>query len=98
MKSLPTDVPERCFPLGQIVITPGALKALSDEEVARAIERHAMTNSGAARVEEDEAANERALRNGGRLFSSYRSEDEVIFWVITEADRTVTTILLPLEY
>ncbi len=96
MKSLPTDVPERCFPLGQIVITPGALKALSDEEVARAIERHAMTDWGDL-VEEDEAANERALQHGGRLFSSY-SADELVFWVITEADRTVTTILLPLEY
>jgi len=97
MKSLSTDVPERCFPLGQIVITPGALKALSDEEVARAIERHTMTDWGDL-VEEDEAANEHALQTGGRLFSSYCSADEVIFWVITEADRTVTTILLPLEY
>ncbi len=97
MKSLPTDVPERCFPLGQILITPGALKALGGADIARAIARHALTDWGDL-VEEDEAANEQALQTGGRLFSSYRSADEVIFWVITEADRTVTTILLPLEY
>lgn len=97
MKSLPTNVAECCFPLGQIVITSGAEEALGVEDVARAIKRHAIADWGDL-VEEDEAANERALRNGGRLFSTYRSAEEVIFWVITEADRTVTTILLPLEY
>lgn len=48
--------------------------------------------------EEDAQANNVALGTGGRLFSSYRDSDGTKIWIITEADRSVTTILLPEEY
>jgi hypothetical protein len=48
--------------------------------------------------EEDSAANDRALAYGGRLFSAYTLSTEERLWIITEADRSVTTTLLPLEY
>lgn len=49
-------------------------------------------------VEEDIQENERALREGGRLFSVYRTRDGVRIWVITEWNRLITTLLLPAEY
>ena len=97
MKCVHPDLTESCFPLGHVLITPGAHEALSAEDVARALARHAVSDWGDL-VEEDEAANDRAVRTGGRLFSTYHSASDVTFWVITEADRTVTTVLLPLEY
>jgi hypothetical protein len=97
MKCLQPDITESRFALGHVLITPGAQETLSDEDIARALARHAVSDWGDL-PEEDEAANERALEHGGRLFSTYRSAEEVIFWVITEADRSATTVLLPLEY
>ena len=47
---------------------------------------------------EDVQSNERALRGGGRLFSAYRSSQDIKFWIITECDRSVTTVLLPKDY
>lgn len=48
--------------------------------------------------EEDIQANEHAVRHGGRVFSSYRVGEDEKVWVITEADRSATTLLLPMEY
>ena len=91
-------VGESRFPLGQLVITPGALERLSAKEIQLALNRHATGDWGEL-PEEDERENQRALARGGRLFSAYRSEDgRTRFYVITEADRSVTTALLPEEY
>lgn len=48
--------------------------------------------------DEDKRSNDRALQGGGRLFSAYLSSKEIKFWIITEQDRSATTVLLPEEY
>lgn len=59
--------------------------------------RHAKGDWGDLDVE-DLQANDAALKSGGRLVSSYRTESGTKFWIITEADRSATTVLLPEEY
>jgi hypothetical protein len=85
------------FSLGQIVITRGARAAIPNEEVLAALKRHAAGDWGEL-DSEDREANEQALRDGSRLLSVYRSATGVKFYVITEHDRSLTTILLPEEY
>lgn len=86
------------FPLGKIVATPGAVQDVAPDDVLRALERHAQGDWGECHPEDAEA-NSRALSEGeGRIFSVFDSRQGVRFWVITEADRSVTTILLPEEY
>ena len=85
------------FSLGQIVATPNALAAIPNDEVLNALSRHVRGDWGTLDAE-DLNANERALRSGGRLFSSYHSSQNVKFWIITECDRSVTTVLLPEDY
>ena len=84
------------FSLGQIVITPGALE-LSPESPPHALARHLAGDWGDLDPE-DGRANERALVDGSRLFSVYRDSGGTKFWIITEGDRSATTILLPSEY
>ena len=87
------------FDLGRIVATPGALEHLSLADIMTALGRHSLGDWGDL-DEEDREANDRALQDGGRLLSAYRTagESAVKFWIITEWDRSVTTILLPEEY
>ena len=89
--------PRPKFPLGRIVVTPNALEQIPDEEILNALSRHVQGDWGALDAE-DLQSNERALRSGGRLFSSYHSSQNVKFWIITECDRSVTTVLLPEDY
>ncbi len=84
------------FPLGQIVITANAQSRLSPEAVRAGLRRHAAGDWGEL-PSEDAASNEEALKHGGRLFSAY-GQGESRFWIITEHDRSVTTILLPQDY
>lgn len=84
-------------PLGRIVITQGALHALTEEDVRVALRRH-MRGDWGELGSEDWAENELSLKEGFRLLSAYKSKAGVKFWVITEADRSATTILLPNEY
>jgi hypothetical protein len=84
------------FPLGQVVITANASLTLTTEEVFTALKRHASCDWGDL-CPEDTLANDSALQQGGRLFSAY-GQGENRFWVITEADRSVTTVLLPEDY
>lgn len=85
------------FELGRIVSTPRALQALDDEEMTYAISRHNRGDWGEV-GQDDWQENETSLREGFRLLSVYRSTSGVTFWVITEADRSATTVLLPNEY
>ena len=85
------------FPLGRTVITRGALDALDSEEVRVAMGRHVRGDWGDL-CEEDRQANDAALCTGTRLLSAYHTEDGRKFWIITEADRSATTVLLPEEY
>jgi hypothetical protein len=84
------------FPLGQLAVSANASLLLATEEVLTALRRHASGDWGDL-CPEDTLANDAALQQGGRLFSAY-GQGETRFWVITEADRLVTTILLPDDY
>jgi hypothetical protein len=87
------------FPLGQLVATPGALAAVeqSSDNLAPFIRRHVQGDWGDL-CADDIRENEFSLENGLRLLSAYRLKDNTKIWVITEADRSVTTVLLPEEY
>lgn len=87
------------FPLGDLVATPGALSALEKNGVVpmRLISRHMKGDWGDV-PPDDAAANTNALRIGARLLSSYALPDGARIWIITEADRSSTTLLLPEEY
>lgn len=85
------------FHPGQLVATPNALASLSQEEIMAALSRHVQGDWGNL-DHVDWAENENALTNGTRLFSVYQSASKVTFWIITEADRSVTTVLLPKDY
>lgn len=84
------------FSLGQTVITANASLRLKTEEVLTALKRHASGDWGDL-CPEDSLANDDALQHGGRLFSAYGQGDSR-FWIITEADRSATTVLLPDDY
>lgn len=85
------------FPLGQVVATPGALEQVAQPEIMNAISRHARGDWGEL-DEEDRQANEESLLDGSRLLSAYSDTKGTKFWIITEADRSVTTVLLPEDY
>ena len=87
------------FPLGRTVATPGALVALvrARETPLPYLVRHAAGDWGDL-DQDDRAENECALKDGCRILSAYRLADHTRIWIITEADRSVTTILLPDEY
>jgi hypothetical protein len=85
------------FQAGRLVATPGALGALSQADIERALRRHLSGDWGDV-PDADRAENEAALQYGDRLLSAYRTGDGQKFWVLTEADRSVTTVLLPDEY
>ena len=85
------------FSLGQLVATPGALEALDEESFWPYIKRHANGDWGDV-CAEDRAENELSLKEGFRLLSAYHLPDGCKIWIITEADGSATTILLPEEY
>ena len=84
------------FPLGALVATPGALDSATHVERRAVVRRHASGDWGELDAQ-DRRENERSLKYGWRVLSSYPVGDERV-WVITEADRSITTILLPDEY
>jgi len=85
------------FPLGRVVITANAERELVRDDVTAALARHAAGDWGEC-GSHDWQENELSLREGLRLFSVYRDRQDVKFWIITEADRSATTILLPNDY
>jgi hypothetical protein len=87
----------RRVPLGATSMTANAQRTLPPLSVIVAINRHARGDWGEV-CEEDRQSNEDALTHGGRLLSVYRTPEGVKFWIITEADRSVTTVLLPEDY
>ena len=87
------------FSAGHIVATPGALEAFdaSGESPLTFLQRHLAGDWGD--LDDDDAReNETSLQHGWRILSCYRLTTGVKFWVITEADRSATTFLLPSEY
>ena len=93
------------FELGQLVCTRGALDACSPEHLSECLNRHASRDWGAV-CAEDAASNEEALKLGLRVLSAYPIDPAKpckgfganTLWIITEADRSATTFLLPSEY
>ena len=87
------------FRLGMVLITPGAILALAqaNQSALALLERHAYGDWGNLTAE-DWQANEQALKEGSRLFSTYTLTTGRRLWIITEWDRSVTTLLLPMEY
>ena len=90
------------FPMGKIVMTRGINNEIADHAyfskfVLNSLKRHAQCDWGDL-GKEDTASNDGAVENGGRLFSSYIEEGLKKIWIITEWDRSVTTILFPDEY
>jgi len=87
------------FKQGRVVMTQGFAEAISKSNLfvpLQALYRHLRGDWGDC-CEEDKKANDEALRHGGRIFSVYHHQ-KIKFWVITEADRSATTLLLPEEY
>jgi len=87
------------FPLGKVVATPGALDALKESGLSPFdfLSRHLAGDWGIV-DNEDKQSNDDALINGERILSAYLTNMGVKIWVITEADRSATTLLLPEEY
>ncbi len=85
------------FPPGQIVITRNALNSLEQTDVDAGLARHLRGDWGDV-DEEDRRTNDQSLKHGARLLSVYHAANGTKFWIITEADRSATTILLPSDY
>ena len=96
MRKVPTYSASK-FPLGRVVATPGAYDALTPLDIKRGIFFHSQADWGDITKGEKEA-NDRALDEGGWLRSAHVAENGTRFLVITEADRSATTVLLPDEY
>ena len=87
------------FPLGRVVATPGALRALEKAEQLPAafLDRHVNGDWGEV-SDADKQANEVAIEQGTRILSAYTTSAGDTIWILTEADRSATTMLLPEEY
>lgn len=87
------------FPLGAVVATPRALEALetAGHSPAEFLSRHVAGDWGEV-GSEDKRLNDEAVASGERILSAYRMKTGEKIWIITEADRSATTILLPSEY
>ena len=84
------------FPLGKVFATPGAIALGVD--LAAYLRRHHCGDWGDALCEDDKQANVDALEHGARLLSCYKTPKGDRLYVITESDRSTTTVLLPEEY
>jgi len=87
------------FELGNIYITPGAIDALveASQHAQEFLQRHRRGDWGEL-DEHDRQENELSIREGFRILSAYRTARDARLWIITEADWSSTTILLPEEY
>ena len=85
------------FSRGRCVATPSAMEDTTDAERNQFITRHLQGDWGDIPAE-DARANERAIEDGARIISCYTAESRAVIWVITEADRSATTLLLRDEY
>ena len=87
------------FPLGRVVATPGAFRALEKAEQlpAEFLDRHVNGDWGEV-PEADKQENELSVEHGFRILSAYTTSAGDPIWILTEADRSATTIMLPSEY
>jgi len=92
-----TAVSAAKFPLGRIVATPNALNHLTQDDIRSGIIRHQAGDWGDLAAD-DRKENDLALEKGTRLLSAYHASNGTKFWIITEADKSSTTVLLPEDY
>jgi len=90
------------FPSGTLVATRGVAERMEKDAafaafVQKSLQRHLQGDWGCV-CQEDKEENELALQKGFRLFSAYEEEGQPKIWIITEADRSATTVLFPEEY
>jgi hypothetical protein len=85
------------FKTGRIVSTANSLNHLAYDDILSGLLRH-ITGDWGEVTKDDRKENELSLEKGFRLWSAYRTAKGVKFWIITEADRSVTTVLLPGDY
>ena len=85
------------FDLGNVYQTPGVLEGISIEDVMQALARHQTGDWGELSAK-DKNENEFSLGFPSSIRSAYRAQTGEKFWIITEADRSATTVLLPSEY
>jgi len=88
---------QRKFTLGNVYVTPAAERAIASADITVALVRHTRGDWGDV-GEDDRAQNERALREGGGLMSVFHDRTRAEFWIVTESDRSTTTVLLPDDY
>ncbi|HEU5122562.1 MAG TPA: hypothetical protein VFW05_00705 [Verrucomicrobiae bacterium] len=91
------NTPVARFRLGRIVATANAAAQLAPDDILIGIGRHQAGDWGDVDAH-DRAANEKAIIHGTRILSVFQSRNRVKFWIITEADQSYTTILLPEDY
>jgi hypothetical protein len=94
-----SQIKQPLFALGRLVATPGALELLtrSEQTPLEFLARHSRGDWGEC-CADDATENDFSVKAGFRIFSVYRARNGEKLWVITEADRSVTTLLLPSEY
>lgn len=85
------------FELGTTVMTAGVFTKISFDFVIKCVKRHASGDWGEV-CEEDKLLNDNAVNNGERIMSVYTDDEGQKVWIITEWDRSTTTVLLPEEY
>jgi hypothetical protein len=85
------------FPVGKLCITPNAASQLSAEEIAAGLTRHLLGDWGELDTA-DWQLNDQGLTDGGRLCSTYTTQSNVKYWIISEPDRSATTVLMPEDY
>jgi hypothetical protein len=95
--SEPSPQKKALFPLGRLLATRGAISKIAPDEIQVALDRHHSGDWGDV-DEHDRQENESSLRDGLRLLSVYHTRAGTKFYIITEHDRSVTTVLLPEEY
>jgi hypothetical protein len=85
------------LPIGHLYVTPGAVSKVAPEDIAEALRRHSHGDWGEIDLA-DHQLNDQRLENGGPIASIYTASNGIMFYVLTEADRAITTVLLPEEY
>lgn len=85
------------FKTGRIVTTANALNHLTYDDILSGLLRH-ITGDWGNLDADDQKENDQSLEKGARLLSAYQASNGVKFWIITEADRSATTVLLPEDY
>lgn len=90
-------VPVLVLDFGMVCVTQGATERLNKDDVRSALSRHIFGDWGIVDMD-DWRENDLSLRNGFRILSAYVDRNSQKFWIVTEADRSTTTIMLPEEY